>query len=109
MDAETRRRVRERAGGRCEYCHLPVRAQTLQQFHIEHITPIKHGGTDDDENLAVACIDCNLHKGSNLTGIDPETGRIVVLFNPRSQDWDEHFAWNGFSLDGVTDVGRPTI
>ena len=29
------------------------------------------------DNLALACIDCNLHKGPNLTGIDPETNQVT--------------------------------
>jgi hypothetical protein len=81
----------------------------LARLHVEHIVPIKHGGTDDEENLALACIDCNLHKGSNLTGIDPQTGQITELFHPRRQRWDEHFRWDGLRIVGQSAVGRSTI
>jgi len=37
----------------------------------------QHGGFDDLDNLALACIDCNLHKGPNLTVIDPETNKSI--------------------------------
>jgi hypothetical protein len=31
------------------------------------------GGSDDPDNLALACHHCNLHKGPNLAGVDPRT------------------------------------
>jgi len=64
MDARTRALVRERAGDRCEYCQLPQEDSPLAVLHIEHLLPKIHGGTDDMENLALACIDCNLHKAA---------------------------------------------
>lgn len=68
----------------------------------------KHGGSDDFDNLALACAECNLHKGSNLTGIDPQSNQITRLFDPRRDNWQEHFAWDGLRLVGLTDVGRTT-
>jgi hypothetical protein len=44
-----------------------------------------------------------------LAGIDPTTGQTVPLFNPRSQRWDDHFAWQGTLLVGLTPTGRATI
>ncbi len=61
------------------------------------------------ENLALACIDCNLHKGANLTGMDPDTNRVVELFNPRRQAWREHFTWDGPIISGNSATGRTTI
>ena len=101
--------VRVRAGNRCEYCQLAQADSPLAALHIEHIRPLKHGGTDTPENLCLACIDCNLHKGPNLTGIDPDTGAVTELFHPRRQSWAEHFAWRGLHLIGRTAVGRTTI
>jgi hypothetical protein len=69
----------------------------------------QHGGTDDSENLALACYHCNLHKGPNIAGLDPETGELVPLFNPRTQDWDDHFEIWGSSIVGQTSTGRATI
>ena len=109
MDKATRQAVRVRAGNRCEYCQLHQDDSPLAILHIEHIRPLKHGGTDDLQNLALACIDCNLGKASNLTGIDPDTGRITELFHPRRDLWDEHFAWQGIHIVGKTPVGRTTI
>jgi hypothetical protein len=109
MDARTRALVRERAGDRCEYCQLPQEDSPLAVLHVEHILPKIHGGTDDMENLALACIDCNLHKGPNLTGMDPETNQVTELFHPRRHRWNEHFEWRGIRLHGVTAIGRTTI
>lgn len=61
------------------------------------------------DNLALACIDCNLHKGTNLTGFDPRGRRVTKLFHPRQQRWEDHFAWRGIYIIGKTAVGRTTI
>jgi hypothetical protein len=45
------------------------------------------------DNLALACWACNLKKGPNLTGLDPETEEIISLFNPRKDRWADHFAF----------------
>ena len=109
MDQRTRLLVRQRAGDRCEYCWRAESQSPVARLQIEHILPRKHGGSDDPVNLALACIACNLHKGANLTGIDPETGQVVALFDPRHQPWEEHFGWNGCLLVGLSAIGRTTV
>ncbi len=79
------------------------------RFQIEHVVARQHGGRDSASNLALACQQCNLHKGPNLTGIDPDTGKIVRLFHPRRHKWQRHFRWDGPTLLGRTAVGRTTI
>lgn len=109
MDAATKRFVRSRAGRRCEYCLLHQDDSPFVVLQIEHIVPKKHDGGDEDENLALACPHCNNHKGPNLTGLDPETGEIAILFDPRRMIWIEHFAREGPSIVGLTAVGRTTV
>ena len=109
IGARTKARVRERAQNTCEYRSLHQDDSPLAALHIEHIIPKIHGGTDDPGNLALACIDCNLHKGTNLAGIDPETNQLTQLFHPRKQSWEEHFEWRGAYLAGKTSVGRTTV
>jgi 5-methylcytosine-specific restriction endonuclease McrA len=92
LTAELAADVRRRAGHRCEYCRLPEEAFT-RPFHIEHIVAKQHGGKTQAENLALACWYCNLKKGPNLTGIDPESATVVVLFHPRRDRWSDHFAF----------------
>ena len=69
MDARLRELVKQRAAGRCEYCGLRQEQEPLA-FHVEHITARQHEGKDTEENLALACHHCNLHKGTNLSGLD---------------------------------------
>lgn len=109
MDEATRKLVRERAKNRCEYCRLGQDRQPAFRFHIEHVRPKKHGGTDDESNLALACRYCNLHKASNLSGVDEATNAIVQLFNPRTDNWGEHFVFQGAFIAGQTPVGRATV
>jgi putative hemolysin len=107
--------VRHRAGNRCEYCRLPQGA-FRRGFHTEHIVARQHGGSANLDNLAFACWSCNLKKGPNLSGIDPETGKITALFHPRRDEWSEHFSAHfgtlvplGLEIRGATPVGRATV
>lgn len=109
MDASLRELVRRRAGHRCEYCRLPQPAAPFLTFHIEHIRARQHGGDDDPSNLALACPDCNAHKGPNLTSIDPESGQVVALFNPRQDIWSDHFSFEGPTIVARTPTGRATV
>jgi hypothetical protein len=108
MRKALRRLVWDRAHARCEYCRLPQSA-TLLPHAIDHVVAQQHKGATDAENLALSCLRCNSFKGPNIAGRDPETGRIIRLFNPRMDAWDQHFAWQGAILVGRTDVGRTTI
>src|SRR5208337_271160 len=109
MDATIKRSVRDRARHRCEYCRLPQAAQPYVTFHIEHVLPRKHGGSDDPSNLALACERCNAFKGTDLSGIDPDTGQVERLFDPRTQVWSDHFELRGALILGRTSTGRATV
>ena len=109
IGAATRRLVRARAENRCEYCHTHQDDEPFVTYQVEHIIALQHGGPDDEDNLALACSYCNLHKRPNLSGIDPETGTIEPLFHPRRQHWDEHFEVRGAYLVGKTPTGRVTV
>jgi hypothetical protein len=100
--------VRSRAADRCEYCHIHQNDEPFFRFHVEHIVARQHGGLSGESNLALACPHCNLHKGPNLTGIDPATGQIVPLFHPRNERWDDHFELVGTKVFGRTPTGRAT-
>lgn len=108
MSASLRPLARERAGGRCEYCGI-AQHESLMSFHVEHIVPRQHGGLTVAENLALACPNCNLHKGPNLTGIDPDSREVFKLFHPRQDAWAEHFRPEDGRIIGITAVGRTTV
>jgi hypothetical protein len=97
-----------RAHRRCEYCHLPLTRRGVLGPQMDHIVARQHGGGDELENLAIACIRCNLIKGPNLTSIDPITGKITRLFNPRKDEWQDHFEIVAARIQGRTAVGRTT-
>lgn len=101
--------VRAKAGDCCEYCRLS-QSGSFARFHVDHIIALKHGGTDADDNLCLACPDCNAHKGENVAALDPLTHDATKLYNPRQQKWDNHFRINSnATLTGLTPVGRATI
>jgi len=101
--------VHRRAGGACEYCHLPQEASVLPH-QVDHIIGRQHHGADDEDNLCLCCIRCNLKKGPNIASIDPETSGIVPLFHPRRHSWREHFFLHPDEmLHGLTPEGRATV
>ena len=100
--------VHQRADEKCEYC-LIHQTFSIYSHEIDHAVAIKHRGKTTFENLVLACLPCNRHKGTDLTSIDTVTGEITPLFNPRVQIWNDHFELqNGYIL-GLTDIGRTTI
>lgn len=102
--------IRERADWLCEYCHANERWQYVT-FTIDHVISLSKGGTDDLDNLALACFHCNRQKSNYRTGIDPETGVECDLFNPRVDLWGDHFVWSAdkTQIVALTATGRATI
>lgn len=99
---ELRVRIRAQAGERCGYCQSAQR-YVFAPLEIDHIVPTARGGTDDEDNLWLACRMCNGFKGDRIHGLDPLTGQEVRLFNPREQEWTEHFSWDadGLQVNGL--------
>ena len=110
ISAELAQRVRDSARNRCGYCLRPQKL-VMARLEIDHIIPIAKGGTNDEANLWLACPLCNGHKSSKIEALDPKTGATVPLFNPRTQNWSEHFAWSEDStrVIGQTPIGRATV
>jgi HNH endonuclease len=101
--------IRQRAQFRCEYCHYPELLSSAP-LSIDHLQPQSLGGDDSLNNLALACRRCNERRYNFTTGIDPETQIEIPIFNPRQQNWFDHFIWSSDSLRviGKTDIGRAT-
>ena len=108
ISEKLQRKIRQMAKNRCGYCLLP---QSLNPnlLEIEHILPTAKGGTDTEENLWLACRLCNGYKGVQTEAFDDETNQIVSLFNPRTNNWNEHFAWKDEIIGGKTPCGRATV
>jgi len=103
-----RRLVVERAANRCEYCGLAQAGQSAT-FHIDHAFPVSAGGATTAENLALACVSCSLRKSARQIVLDPQTGEIAPIFNPRQAQWREHFGWDDVLVFGKTPTGRATV
>ena len=103
-----RAEVARRADRRCEYC-LIREEDTGFPHQVDHIISRKHGGSSATENLALACIVCNRHKGSDVASIDVDTGEVVRLFHPRRDRWADHFRISGDQIEPLTGVGRVTV
>jgi hypothetical protein len=108
MDAALRQRVRQRAGERCEYCRLPQSGSGVP-FEIELIRSRHHKGPTIAGNPALSRVYCNGYKGPNISGLDPLTGRLTPLFNPRRHKCSYHFRFDGGELIGRTAIGRTTV
>ncbi|MCI0525482.1 MAG: HNH endonuclease [Acidobacteria bacterium] len=102
--------VADRALHRCEYCRAPEEGFNFH-FEIEHITPLSHGGSDDKDNLALACTACNLFKWRYIVAFDEDTQSDVHLFHPRQDLWEEHFHLDFATgeIKGLTATGRATV
>ena len=110
MTTTLREVVAERARYCCEYCFSQVRFSP-DPFSIEHIIPLAADGTNALENLALSCQGCNNHKYTSTMAIDPISGKKVILYNPRFDTWEKHFAWvdDYAIIVGLTPTGRASI
>ncbi|HLV33522.1 MAG TPA: HNH endonuclease signature motif containing protein [Spirillospora sp.] len=107
ISADLRRQVIDRAGNCCEYCRLSQEDNTFS-FQIDHVIAEKHDGETILENLSLSCPYCNSFKGSDIGSIDRETGQLTPLYNPRTQNWDDHFHLDGPVFEPLTPEGRVT-
>jgi 5-methylcytosine-specific restriction endonuclease McrA len=108
VPAAVREQVRKRAGNRCEYCRKPEDA-VVYPYHVDHIISQKHDGKSTLDNLAWACFQCNVNKGSDIAAYDSATGNLTPLYNPRLQVWIDHFELQQSLIVGKTPEGRVTV
>jgi hypothetical protein len=94
----------------CEYC-LALANYSFHPFPIDHIVPLSKGGSSAPDNLAYACQFCNNSKYDKISAVDPLTGIVAPLYNPRIHTWAKHFTWNeDFTMIlGITPTGRGTV
>lgn len=107
VSSELRRLVADRAGRRCEYCLL-TEGTAFHRHEPDHIIPHQHGSETHPDNLALACLRCNRLKGPNVGSFDPLTGQLVPFFNPREQDWRDHFSYAEGMIIPLSAEGRVT-
>jgi HNH endonuclease len=105
--AALRRDVVQRADDRCEYCQIH-QADAASRHQVDHIVAEKHGGETVLDNLALSCLLCNRREASDIAALDPQSGQLTALFNPRAQIWPEHFQIVDSQIVGLTAEGRTT-
>ena len=83
----------------------------MGKLEIEHLVPRARGGSDEESNLWLSCSLCNRYKGTQVEVTEPLTGDVVPLYNPRTNNWHEHFSWSsdGAKIVGLTPTGRATV
>ncbi|MFZ1752297.1 MAG: HNH endonuclease [Caldilineaceae bacterium] len=110
LSAALRAGVIADAGNRCGYCHS-AEVLTGAPLEFDHIVPLAAGGSNTRENLWRICHRCNQYKGAQTHAKDDSSGEFVRIFNPRTQEWMEHFQWNAdFTIIiGTTPIGRATV
>lgn len=108
LSDELRRSVIQRADFLCEYC-LIHEADVFAGCQVDHVISEKHGGLTEAGNLACACACCNRSKGSDIASIDPASGELTRLFNPRTDSWGTHFQLIGVRIEWRTAIGAVTV
>lgn len=81
--------------GKCIHCRarlvVALDGTLYPGVTVEHIVPKNHGGTDEAENLALACARCNASKGYRLDdrpAADPKLQEVIeTLSRRRRQRW----------------------
>ena len=109
LNNQIKKQVAKRASNLCEYC-LANSEYAFHTFPIDHILPLSSGGTNDLENLALSCQFCNNSKYNKMECLDPISGEMVKLYNPRVDTWTDHFMWDDSKTNiiGITPTGRAT-
>lgn len=93
----------------CEYCGILIE-DTYFGGEIDHIISLKHRGKTELENLALACQPCNRNKGSDLGSLSETTKILTRFFNPRVDNWNEHFIVNSTGeIEPLTEIGEVTV
>ena len=107
VSAHLRRLVISRVERLCEYCLIHAE-DTVFGCQVDHIISHKHGGLTEDSNLAYACVFCNRYKGTDVGSINSNSGEFSRFFNPRIEQWSDHFSLDGVRIEGVTEIGVVT-
>lgn len=76
----SRRNIFARDKHRCQYCG---KRPAKQYLTLDHVMPRSRGGKDTWDNLVLACIECNVHKGSRT----PEEAGMPLLSKPTAPLW----------------------
>ena len=102
------KQIREKARLHCEYC-LAYEPFSFSKFQFDHIISLKHGGATNSDNLCLSCIFCNQNKGSDIGTILLPSEKFIRFFNPRKDNWNEHFEITETFIHSRSAIGEATI
>lgn len=99
-----------RANRCCGYCFSQADFYP-DPFCMEHIFPLVKGGANDLANIAYSCTGCNVRKAAKIESKDIVTHKLTPLYNPRVDNWRDHFQWSEdfLIIIGVSPKGRATV
>lgn len=79
--------------GKCIHCQRKLTlledGSPLNGATLEHIVPKNHGGTDELDNLAIACARCNSEKGlrhDHKRSDDPRLQAVIARLRARRRE-----------------------
>lgn len=108
VSAKLRRLVVCRAQGLCEYC-LIHQDDAHFTFQVDHVVSRKQRGPTTAANLALACLRCNVAKGTDPGAMIGRPRRLVRLFHPRQDRWSDHFRLSTARIVPLTEIGKATV
>ena len=76
----SRENVYARDQGKCQYCRRRV---SRAEATYDHVIPRSQGGGTNWENIVIACVPCNQHKG----GRTPDQARMRLERGPVRPTW----------------------
>jgi hypothetical protein len=108
VTAAMRRLVVQRAKWLREYCLLH-QDDAHFSFQVDHIISRKHKGPTIGANLALACLRCNVAKGTDLGTIVGRPQKLTPLYHPRRHRWIDHFRIEGVRIQPSSDTASATV
>lgn len=72
----TKRNLYARDGCKCQYCGVKF---PISKLSIDHVLPRSRGGKDEWENMATACVPCNMKKDNKT----PKEAGMNLLREPK--------------------------
>lgn len=70
LGPDIRRRILRESGFRCAHCNKLLRGDNEKEYTIEHVVPLRKGGSNNPRNLIALCYECNNEKQDDI--IAPE-------------------------------------
>lgn len=105
ISKKVRFEVFKRDSFRCQYCGSAAPDALLE---IDHIKPVKEGGTNDIANLITACRDCNSGKGARLiddSSVIEKQRKQLEELNERRLQLEMMMQWR----EGLMDLERQQL